>query len=234
MNWESLYAEWANIREAIRQEEVPKDSLMKSLFRIERRIRTAISTAKPADLEWILTALQDNEKKWFVGWPVYHKTPPLHESLMQPLIRAGVYEPDPSFNKAFIVPCVRTMGPQYVILWLLDYIETGTDEEVCGAANALYWVQPNERFPNEPSEDLSEQIQTTLLCEFISNPHLDVRRSIIGKLKLRVESVPDRRRQLVEEALQIAYACEDNYIRNRERKSDKCSCHYQIEGRYKA
>ena len=54
------------------------------------------------------------------------------------MLTAAIAEPDPSFNRRFVEPCVHALGAPAVRDRLLRIIETGSDREVAGAARAYY------------------------------------------------------------------------------------------------
>jgi len=66
-----------------------------------------------------------------------HKVP---EALYESMMRAAVYERDPSKKRAFVEPCVRTFGLRRVSETLLEWFENGSDQEKAGAVQAMYHV----------------------------------------------------------------------------------------------
>jgi hypothetical protein len=56
------------------------------------------------------------------------------------MIRAAVYERDPSKNRVFVEPCVATFGLRRVNETLLGRFENGSDQEKAGAVQAMYHV----------------------------------------------------------------------------------------------
>jgi hypothetical protein len=156
----------------------------------------------------------------------------LPEEFFGPLIRAGVYDPDPSFNRQFIEPAVTAFGRRRVKTALLDVLRTGTDAERAGAARAWYWTgipmrvagrdssgayiyTPESLAEREAVADLRAQWQETALREFVSNEDLDVRRCILPGLTLNPANCPAEFRELAAEAVRIARAHPDEYIRHR-------------------
>jgi hypothetical protein len=67
------------------------------------------------DMDWLTGALRDANARWFVEFALRHSPPPFAEPLFDPLIRAAVYERDPSFNRVFIEPCIRSAGWQRTV-----------------------------------------------------------------------------------------------------------------------
>jgi hypothetical protein len=129
------------------------------------------------------------------------------------MLRAGVLERNPSANRVFIEPCVKSLGGRRVLEALLRYLESGTDAEKAGAASALYWAFGNPR--NEELGELWERIRCRMLREFVGNPDLNVRRRIIPMLQLEPEAYPEELRPLIQRAIEIARSHPDEYIRHR-------------------
>jgi len=61
--------------------------------------------------------------------------------VVEPLIRAAVHEPDPSFNRQLVAPAVAAFGRRRVQLAFIAYLDTGTAPDMAGAARAWYWTQ---------------------------------------------------------------------------------------------
>lgn len=80
------------------------------------------------DIAWFEQALEDTRRKWFVAY-LFRFIVPVPEPFFAPLIRAAVYEVNPSFNRNFVEPCIRAFGHRRVIEALLVYVEQGTNFE---------------------------------------------------------------------------------------------------------
>jgi hypothetical protein len=128
------------------------------------------------------------------------------------LVRAGVYERDPSANRWFIEPAVRKLGAEQVLARLLDYLRIGTDVEKAGAASARYWVRGDEAFG---SSAIVAAFREATLREFVGNPDVDLRRRIVPGLSLRAADYPPDMAPLIAEAIALARAHPDDYIRHR-------------------
>jgi hypothetical protein len=149
------------------------------------------------------------------------------------MLRAGVYETNPSLNRCFVEPCVRSFGHRCVNEFLLEVVETGSDFEKAGAINAMYWAGMSLRFDdwhqsltleNATPEsraaylelkDVWDRKRCLLLREFVANENVDVRRSIIPSLKLEEAVYPDDLKPLVSRAIEIARNHPDDYLRHR-------------------
>ncbi|MDC3984589.1 hypothetical protein [Polyangium jinanense] len=113
----------------------------------------------------------------------------------------------------FIDPCVRSFGTARVCTVLLSYLETGSNEEVAGAASALYWAwRPR---PDEDLDELLSRIRAAKLQVFIRNDDLQVRRRILPSLRLEPEAYAEELRPLIARAIEIARTHADEYIRHR-------------------
>ncbi len=161
------------------------------------------------DIQWLIQALEDEQRKWLVAFIVKKAAGGLPKRLKRvlfsPLIRAAVYERNPTLNRYFVEPCVAVFGSWRVNEALLDLVEQGSNFEKAGAVNALYWA-------GFPSFSKSAPI---FLREFVSNPNLDVRRSIIPHLVLNPSCYADELKPLVLKAIEIARTHSDDYIRHR-------------------
>jgi hypothetical protein len=201
MTWDDHYRLWSEVRRQPGQE---------AHWRMQAA-RKRVSENTPDDWRWLRGALADPERKWFVAG--VFKFQPVAKRLFEPMLRAGVLERNPSFNRVFIEPCVRSFGGRRVLEQLLRYLESGTDAEKAGAASALYSAGGHPR-----SEDLGElrhRLRYRMLREFIDNPNLDVRRRIIPMLRLEPDMYPEEVRSLIPLAVEIARSHPDAYIRHR-------------------
>jgi hypothetical protein len=198
---------------------------------IVKEARRLLSTATSADWERLSEALADDKQKWFVA--AIFSEYPVPKRLVKAMIRAAIYEVNPSLNRAFISPCIASYGHRTVNEGLLEVVENGTDFEKAGAVNALYWGGMSLSFPPNTNrftlenatpesraayfklKDVWERKDRLFLQEFVSNENLDVRQSIIPSLKLNESVYADDLKPLVSKAIEIARHHEDEYIRHR-------------------
>jgi hypothetical protein len=178
------------------------------------------------DITWFKNALEHEERKFFVAF-VLKEPRTVPEILYEPMIRAAVYERDPSKNRAFVQPCVATFGLRRVSESLLQWFENGSDLEKAGAVQALYhlglvgapdsyWRRPDSGAAFKLVGDLWMRQRCLLLREFVNNPSVLVRQRIIPHLDLiDVSSYPEELQPLVPQAIQIARNHPDAYIRHR-------------------
>ena len=151
------------------------------------------------------------------------------EESFDALIKAAVYDPDPSFDRWFVEPALNAFGYRRVRSALLAYLRTGTGPERAGAARAWYWSALPLRHPQVVAEhsdvlgrtgpeDVAAVVREwheAALREFVSNEHLDVRRCILPGLPLRKSAYPAGLHDLVDTAVTIARSHPDEYIRHR-------------------
>ena len=201
MNWDEYYCLWREARECRGSE---------AHLRLQAA-RKRVHQNSPQDWAWLRTSLGDAERKWFVASVFQFQ--PVPKRLLMPMLRAAVFERNPSHNRVFIDPCVRSFGTVRVCTVLLSHLETGSNEEVAGAASALYWAwRPR---PDEDVGELMARIRAAMLQAFIRKDDLQVRRRILPSLRLEPEAYAEELRPLVASAIEIARTHADEYIRHR-------------------
>lgn len=148
------------------------------------------------------------------------------------LIRAGIYDPNPSRNAHVIKPAVAAFGCLRVQTALLGYLRDGTSAERAGAARAWYWASAGWRWesggcgggwwthekPADPDGSLAAVRQAwfeAALREFVANEDIDVRCGILPGLPLSTRRYPAELHGLVAEAISIARAHPHEYVRHR-------------------
>ncbi|WP_431946575.1 hypothetical protein [Micromonospora marina] len=153
---------------------------------------------------------------------------PVREEWFEPLVRAAVLEPDPSFNLQLVEPALAAFGRRRVQLALLEHLRTGTNPERAGAARAWYWTQvpltylagsrsptPESKAEYDAFADLRREWHETALSVFVANEDLDVRRCILPGLDLSTQQYPEDLHETVAEAIRIARTHQDEYLRHR-------------------
>ncbi len=115
MNWEEHYRLYLETRN--------RPGAYQCLQSAQKRV----AENSPEDWQWLIRSLDDNERKWFIA-DVF-RFQQLPKRMFIPMLRAGVLERDPSLNRKFIDPCVRFYGAVRVCTILLEYMETGSNEE---------------------------------------------------------------------------------------------------------
>jgi hypothetical protein len=76
--------------------------------RIVKDARRLLSQATAEDWTLLEAGLHDQERKWLVAG-VFSKAP-LPKRLFKAMLRAAVYEVNPSFNRYFVEPCITAFG----------------------------------------------------------------------------------------------------------------------------
>jgi hypothetical protein len=201
MEWSEHYKLWA------RAEAGSDPAAHLHIEAARRRVRDNTR----ADWAWLSSALGDPQRKVFVA--LVFQRQPVPEHLLPALLQAGVVERNPSLNRIFIEPCVRSAGVQQINQRLLQYLREGTNEEKAGAASALYWALGSAR-EDELGELLAE-VRCALLREFVHNADTRVRQRIVPMLNLDADSYAPTDRHLVQDAISLARAHPDEYIRHR-------------------
>jgi len=199
--------------------------------RIINEARRLLPSATPDDWNLLADDLENDERKWFVA-AIFSRSP-VPKRLLKPMIRAAVYEVNPSLNREFVSPCIASYGHRVVNEALLEFVENGTDFEKAGAINASYWggmslsyrantkeftvenATPESRAAYLELKDVWERKRCLFLREFVSNENVDVRRSIIPSLCLDEAAYPEALKPLVSIAIDIARKHQDDYMRHR-------------------
>jgi hypothetical protein len=172
---------------------------------------------KDGELAVLAPMLEHPRRKWFVAF-LAGRGNRLPRSLHEPMLRAGISEPNPSANRGLIEPCVAAWGAATGIGRLLDEVEHGADP--AGAVQALYWAWGAAKPANEDERTALSALrlrERRLLIEtFVHRTDVDLRRRIIPHLQLRdLSRDAEDLRALANEAITIARGHEDEYIRHR-------------------
>lgn len=202
MDFDQLYVSWLKARDAA------NGSVRDDCVRSARRLSSSVGVGR---WTWFDSSLQDESRKWFVA--AIFDAQPVPKKLFDRMLHTGVLEKDPSRNRWFIEPCLNSFGAASVLVKLLAYLQSGSEEEKAGAASALYWV-PRRSDP-DPDADLRQQILCQMLHEFVTSESLYVRRRIIPMLVLEESKYPENFRSFVRKAIKIARDHSDEYIRHR-------------------
>ena len=205
---------------------------LRRLPELVKAIHDRFARPTPEESQWLLDHMEDKRQRYFVS-VVLEAAVSIDERFFLPLIKAGVYEVDPSFNRQFIEPAVKHFGLRRVKEALLEIINNGSTFEEAGAINALYWTGMKLKFPPDAPKltveyatpesraayeslaDIRQRIALRLLELFVTTDSVDVQRSIIPSLGLDPTAYPDSHRPLVSKAIAIARSHGDDYIRHR-------------------
>jgi hypothetical protein len=153
---------------------------------------------------------------------------PVPDEWFEPLLRAAVHEPDPSFNRQLVEPAVAAFGRRRVQLALLAYLDSDVTSDVAGAARAWYWAQAHPTYQRgsdtptarsvaeyEADGDLRERYRRIALRRFVTETDLDVRRCLLPGLPLDERLYPAEMHDLVARAVRIGRTSSDDYLRHR-------------------
>ncbi len=154
-------------------------------------VAKTLLTCDAETTQWLAASLSDDNRKFFTA-ALYVESQAMPDSLYEPMLRAAVYETSPLKAQAFVEPCVKAFGVKKVSQSLIDYLEKGSDYEKTGAVNALHWATERksggESGWHKPVDGeiiaLKDYCRALYLNTFISNPDLDLRRSIITHIDL--------------------------------------------------
>jgi hypothetical protein len=103
------------------------------------RAASALPKDSQTALAWFITALQLQPQKWFVA-EVMSVARPVPRTLLDPLLLAALLEPNPSANRAFVDPCVRTFGAAEVASRVRVLANYPGVAEHGGVDKVMYWV----------------------------------------------------------------------------------------------
>lgn len=188
------------------------------LNQLRQTLRRRYNHFTVEDAIWVLDQLSndslDSDTTCFIA-TLLEFAHGLPETFFPPLIRAAVYETNPSLNRYFVEPAVREFGTERVAEQLLQMLKSGTNFEKGGAANAIYWVRAGSGRDTAPLSDIWQRIRDQLLAEFASNDDTQVRRCIIAKLSMKERDYSPGVRDLINVAIEIARNHPDDYIRHR-------------------
>ena len=106
-------------------------------------------------------------------------------SLMISMLEMAVNYRDPSFNRIFLRPCIRSKKKEESMTWLIEKFKTGTLLERIGISNLYYWLG-------------IEQVDRTELKKLIYHKSQSTNNLIelyfyqlaIGKLGFRIKRIP--------------------------------------------
>lgn len=201
MDWIEYFDKWMTVRRA------PGSAEHETLEAARKRVQANTEE----DWQWLSDALADPQRKLFVA--LVFKRQPVPKRLLKAFLHAGVVERNPSINRFFIEPCIRSWGGREVNQRLLSYLQSGSNVEKSGAASAFYWAKGNPR--NEDLSQVHNMIRSQLLQEFVTNEDVTVRQRIVPLLSLDELAYPPEDRALVARAIAIARTHPDEYVRHR-------------------
>ncbi len=220
MDWEQLFQRWNAEGEATKPPLWEASPLWHALT---KEARTALGKTPVPNVEWLLAALEGTAEEGYrrrklITCALFDDKSRAPEVLFDAMLRAGIYERDPSFNKGYLLPCLRLAGPRRVNEALVKYLENGTNDEKAGVASAFYWTLRNgghRGIPREDIDDLKAMVRNWFLREYVENSNLRIRQHILPHVTLNPELYPEELRPLIQQVIQISLNHEDEFIRNR-------------------
>ncbi|WP_027710161.1 hypothetical protein [Zooshikella ganghwensis] len=111
-----------------------------AIQKIVNSVASNLPKDNPEALSWFIAALKDPQKKWFVA-KVMEKVMPVPISLLDDLVLAALLEPNPSNNKLFVLPCVKTFGADQVRKRMVELSNYPGVKENNGFDMVSYWVR---------------------------------------------------------------------------------------------
>jgi len=135
MNLEALYEEYVQVKSL--KDKNDSHHLVRKLI---GKVASNFPKDNPQSLAWFTAALVHPKKKWFVV-KLLEKVNPLPKAIYNDLVFASLIEHDPSFNKWFIAPCVKSFGVESVkakIMALASHPQVVENE---GVNKVMYWVR---------------------------------------------------------------------------------------------
>ncbi|MFT4926863.1 MAG: hypothetical protein ACI8WB_002962 [Phenylobacterium sp.] len=135
MNFEEYYQQY-NQAKALKDKNASHHQIRKMISKIVSHF----PKDNPESLVWFTMALIDDDKKWFAA-KVLAKINPVPKSLLDDLVLTALKERDPSFNRWFIEPCVKTFGRELVKSRVMLFASHPQVIENDGVNKIMYWVE---------------------------------------------------------------------------------------------
>jgi hypothetical protein len=164
----------------------------------------------PEAAAWLIRALKDQQRKWFAAQVTAALGTP--EPFLEEMLRAAIDEPNPSFNRRFVEPCVHAFGAGVVRERLRRAVETGSDHDVAGAARAYYWTFAIRPQPMARTRSDWLRNQEVFLRAFLQTDSLDARRSLLPRIKLAKLAGEPELEDLAQQVISLARASRDDYL----------------------
>ncbi|WP_020531058.1 hypothetical protein [Flexithrix dorotheae] len=136
MTVKELYNKW---NDQLKRGEIRADGIF-SFPEIVYEIRESNKIWNDKDINCFTEYLKNNDYKWFVA-NLFALQENIPEQLLEPFINAAIDEPDPSFNRKFINPCLRVFGFEKVFELLDKRFLEGNKPIKIGVCNAYYWAR---------------------------------------------------------------------------------------------
>ena len=125
MNWESTYKE-------IRQAQESKDNAL--AFQLFDRAKKEFHSCSDKDINWLIEALENKEKKFFVAYLFQRTSMP--KKLFKYMVEAALLEDNASLNNEFIKACLNSYGLEKTLEEVQKQKEKAKD-----ISKVLYWLE---------------------------------------------------------------------------------------------
>jgi hypothetical protein len=109
IDWDGLFAEYATVRTAALSGREPWKP-----FELPKEAIRRATSPKSDDLCWMTEALGHEERKWFVA-EIFRNSKSVPEGLFISMLDAGIDGVNPSLNRSFIEPVVRSFGHRRIV-----------------------------------------------------------------------------------------------------------------------
>ncbi len=163
-------------------------------------------------LEWFRAALRDPRRKW-VAAAILDAKKDAAAPLVDDLLRAGMVEPNPSMNRAFVLPLRPHLDwPRAVDRLVALAEENGGDLARGGVARIAYWLGAEL---GEVDDASSARLERFCAESFLATEDVYARRSLLGRIAFRSPPIDDAARALRDQVIAIARAASDPYLRER-------------------
>jgi hypothetical protein len=111
---------------------------LRNSWKMKPEIIPDFSRLSNEDLRWFTNALENEQCKWFSLFLIA-EAKSLPDVLLPALVRAAIYETNPSLNEHFLAVACR-FGHCRVAEGLFEYAQYGTEFEKEAALYAFYWL----------------------------------------------------------------------------------------------
>lgn len=208
MTWEEQFQAFCNADEDSPEDDRPARMVVIATRKACRKSGALDSTE---GWNWIEAALRDRQRLGFVHAVFAKRAAP--ERLGAIFLKLGVEEMNPSLNRFYIEPAVRSLGERSAMTYLLKCLREGSDNDKAGAVSALYWIR--SRGAETELREIRAQFNDEMLRQFVTCGSVDVQRRIVPMLSSQPGHYSPDVAALVPEAMRIACTHADPYVRHR-------------------
>lgn len=139
MTIEESLIQYKQLAEFFSPEYDRENEVLKSFKKKNKRL----SHNQTFELQSLLKNSNDWQDKYFVADLLYlYKK--FDWTLVEPLLNCAIEFKDPSFNRIFLIPCLRAFGTKKISLMLHDKFINGDIVTRIGISNLCYWIRPKK------------------------------------------------------------------------------------------